>query len=88
MTRGLYCMEPKPCQDEGMAGNMNRPQNVFLQKAPFCRERTDEPSVAIPIHTKCMARFLDGVIQNCCGAAVKWMRERVPRINPLETMLV
>jgi hypothetical protein len=87
-TRWLHCMDPKPGHNERMPRNTNRSEKVFLQKIPLSREWTDEPSIAFPIHAKCLARIFDGVVQNCCGAVVKRMGERVGRINPLETVLV
>jgi hypothetical protein len=81
-------MDPKPGHNERMPRNTNRSQNVFFQKTPLCREWTDETSIALSIHAKCLARIIDGVVQNCCGAVVKGMGERVGRINPLETVLM
>ena len=81
-------MDPKPDQDERMARNTHGTQNVFLQKAPFGHQRTDEPSVTFAIHAQCLARLLDGVIQNGHGSVVQGMGERIGWIDSLETVLV
>jgi hypothetical protein len=81
-------MDPKPGHHERMLRKTNRPQYGFLQKTPLCREWTDEPSIALSILAKRLARIFDGVVQNCGGAVVKRMGDRVGRINPLETVLL
>ena len=81
-------MNAKLCHQQWVARKTDWPQDVFLQKAPFFGEPTHQTVVGIAIQTQELARILDGVIQDCSGTTVKGMRERIGRMNPLETVLV